>query len=246
VNSFLRKKTFLALACLFFYHSAMGGTMPPDPYEEIDKYVGTVTRAGDPPKPAKAFLKFNPPLWPLSLFSDDISIEVTINEDSSPRYFASLSAPRRVLGVRDGPYGHFSVSVKSAVDSVPLLESGTSSKIGELGNGRFAFRTSDIFFEGYYKPADRFCCWFGSSGPTRRQLYHGVWLPLSGAALAGSFFGGISAKRCGISLLRGALSGAFCGFLLLPVLLILLIATALLWAAIASAGLAVMGFMGLL
>jgi hypothetical protein len=200
----------------------MGGTLPPDPYEKSDRYVGTLTRANEPPQEAVAFLKFSPALWPFSLFSDDVSSEATIRTRSSTEYFQSLSAPNRVLDLRYGVQGLPANSPDISQSPVPLVEKGANSKVGEFGSGGISLRFGNILFEGRYDPSVVLRCGWRESHFSPRQYYY-MSLPMIGAAIVGLVSGVLRARSHGTSISFGAVRGAVFGFLSLPVLLMLLL-----------------------
>jgi hypothetical protein len=222
VTLLLKTKPLLLAAHFIFCHPTHVGALPLDPYEVTDRYVGTLSWANEPPKKAAAFLKFSPPLWPLSLFSDEVSIEATIRADSSfTLYFASLSAPNRVLSERYPLQIISEDSDDSSGSLVPLQEKGVDLKAGELGNGWLAIRSGDVFFEGNYEPEWRRCM-MPSIRVSSRQLYYWLLLPMLGTTLVGSLCSAVGATIRGGYLARSATRGAFLGFLFLPSLLIIL------------------------
>jgi hypothetical protein len=166
-----------------------------------------------------AFLKFSPALWPFSLFSDDVSIEATIRTRYSVEYSASLSAPSRLLAIRYEAQGLLADSPEVSQGPVPVLDKGLNSKVGELGRGRFSLRSGTVLFEGRYEPELAFCGWRESHFSPRQYYY--MSLTMLGGAMVGITFGVIKAKRRGVSLSRGAMRGAFLGFLFLPAILFL-------------------------
>ena len=244
MKSLLKAKHIVVLVFLFLCQSGHGGTLPPDQYEHADRYIGTLTRANESPQEAEAFLKFNPPLWPLSLFSDDVSIEATIRSNHSIIYSASFLAPHRVLAVRHGLQGLSADLPESPENAVSLQEKGSVLKVGELGNGRFSFCSGDFSFQGYYQPKVSFCG-TRSLSISLRQWYYGLLLPMLGTALFGSLIGGMKAKGRGVSLACGAMRGASIGFMLLPLLLMMLLVAALLLSALVGGAAALFHFVGL-
>jgi len=244
MKSLLKAKRIAVLVFLFLCQSGHGGTLPPDQYERADRYVGTLTRTDEPPQEAEFFLKFKPPLWPLSLFSDDVSIEATIRSNDSIIYSASFLAPHRVLAVRRGLQDLTANLPESPENAVSLREKGSALGEGELGNGRFSFYSSDFSFQGYYQPEVSFCG-TRSLSISSRQWHYGLLLPMLGTALFGSLIGGMKAKGRGVSLACGAIRGASIGFMLLPLLLMMLLVAALLLSALLGGAAALFHFVGL-
>ncbi len=227
MNSPSGRKPLFVAACFFLCHSGMGGTRAPDPYEEPDRYAGTLTRTNERPQEAVAYLKFSPPLWPFSLFSDEVSIEATIQtRPPSSAYFASLSAPGRVLALR--PAQRLPTdSIDASQSPVPLRDKEEDCNVGELGDGRIQFRAGDVVFQGHYQPVFSGCGWrsfYGPSfsGPSPRGWYY-IMLPNFAAALVGSVVGIMKEKRRGFALVPAAMRGAFIGLLFLPVLVLFLL-----------------------
>lgn len=244
MNSPSGRKPLFVAACFFLCHSGMGGTRAPDPYEEPDRYAGTLTRTNERPQEAVAYLKFSPPLWPFSLFSDEVSIEATIQtRPPSSAYFASLSAPGRVLALRPAQRLPMD-SIDASQSPVPLRDKEEDCNVGELGDGRIQFRAGDVVFQGHYQSVFGGCGWRESHFSPRQYYY--MSLPMLGGAMIGILFGVIKAKRRGVSLSRGAMRGVFFGFLFLPAMFILLVLLILILSLLVNVAAALFHFFGLI